>query len=150
MSVATTAKAYLVGESGVVAGLLAALTPKVTVTYSEPRDVLRDIVYAGEVSGSVELSAMAGGGRVKRVENLTFPLVIRVWRPGHRSTEAAEARADMIGDLIADHIAANWTFSGLADLKKATVSAIQLAGWPADDGAGAILTLTVELTSYRT
>lgn len=150
MSVAAAAKAFLVGAEGVVPGLLAGLTPKVAVSYSEPRDILRDVVYAGDVSGSVDLSAMAAGGRVKRVESLSFPLVVRVYKPNGDTREATDARADEIGDLIADYIAANWTFGDLDDLKKATVSAIDLSGWVDDDGAGSILTMTVDLMSYRT
>lgn len=150
MSVASAAKAHLVGEDGVVKGLLAGLEPRVQVTYSEPRDIKRDIVYAGDVAGTVDLKAMAGGGRVKRSEDLSFPLVIRVWRLGKPTSEASDARADAIADLIADYIAANWTFGDLPDLKKAVVTTYDLAGWIDDDGAGSILTLTVELTSYRT
>lgn len=145
MSVAATAKAHLVGVNGVLAPLLTG----VQVTYSEPRDIKRDIVYAGDVAGPVTLAAMAGGGTVKRTEALSFPLIVRVWRPNAKSAETADARADAIGDVIANYIAANWTFGGLAELKKAIVSNIQLSSWIDDEGAGSLLIMTVELTSFR-
>jgi hypothetical protein len=146
VSVASTAKASLVGASGVLAGLL----PGVVVGYSPSKNSPREEVYAGDVAGPVTLQAFAGGGRVRRSEELSFPLVIRVYKPGQETTETAEARADEIGDVIGDYIAANWTLGDLAELKKATVAAVALAGWIDDDGAGAVLTLTVELMSYRT
>lgn len=145
MSVAATAKAYLVGRSGVLADLL----PGVIVGYSPKRDSPREEVYAADVKGPVELVAFAGGDRVRRSEDLSFPLVVRVYKPGQETSETAEARADEIGDVIADYIAANWTLGGLTDLKKATVAAVELSGWTDDDGAGGVLILTVELTSYR-
>lgn len=146
MTVVASAKARLVGTSGV----LAALLPGVDVTYSPPRDIKRDLVYGGQVAGPVELAAMAGGTRVKRQEDLTFPLYVRVWKPGAKTAETAEARAAEIGDVIALYIAADWTLGGLADLKKASVSALDLDGWTDDDGAGSVLTLTIGLMSYLT
>lgn len=146
MSVAASAKAYLVGANGVLVDLLR----PVQVTYSEPRDILREVVYAGDLAGTVSLQAMAGGARVKRSEELTFPLVVRVWKPGASTTEETDARADAIGDQIADYIAANWTLGDLAELKKAVVSGVDLSGWTDDDGAGSVLTMAIQLTSYRT
>lgn len=146
MSVVASAKAALVGEGGVLAPLLSG----VTVSYSPPRDLLRECVYGGQVSGPVELKAMAGGGRVKRSETLTLLLFVRVWKPGGKTTETVEARAAAIGDVIALYIAANWTLGDVADLKKAEVSALDLDGWVDDDGAGSVLTMTVGLMSYLT
>lgn len=146
MTVVASAKAKLVGETGV----LAALLPGVTISYSPPRDLMREAVYGGKVIGPVDLAAMAGGGRVKRREDLILQLYVRVWHPGEPSTEAAEVRAAAIGDVIALYIAANWTLGDLADLKKAAVSALELDGWVDDEGAGAVLTMTVGLMSYLT
>lgn len=146
MSVAATAKASLVGSSGV----LAALLPGVVVGYSPSKNQPREEVYAGDVAGPVALVAFAGGQRVRRSEELTFPLVVRVYKPGQETSETAEARADEIGDVIGDYIAANWTLGDLAELKKTAITSVNLSGWTDDDGAGAVLTLTVELTSYRT
>jgi hypothetical protein len=146
VSVASASKAYLVGTTNA----LAALLPGVIVGYSASKNNPREEVYAGDVAGPVELSAMAGGARVKRSEDLAFPLVVRVYKPGQETSQTAEARADAISDIICDHIAANWTLGNITALKKATVVNYTLAGWTDDDGSGAVLTLTVELTSYRT
>lgn len=145
MSVVSAAKKRLVGTGNV----LAALLPGVNVVYSAPGDIKRELVYAGDAAGPVELQAMAGGARVKVSENPAFPLVVRTWKPGKRTTETAETRADEIGDVILDYIAANWTL-GVSGLMKATVTGYEMAGWTDDDGSGAQLTLTVELTSSRT
>lgn len=146
MSVVASAKARLVGASGVLAPLL----PNVQVVYSAPGDIKRDLVYGGGVTGPVELAAMAGGARVKRQEDLILQLHIRTWRPGQKTTETAEARAAEIADVIALYIAANWTLGDVADLKKAFVSNLDLDGWSDDDGSGAVLTMTVGLMSYLT
>lgn len=146
MSVAAAAKAFLVGKDGVLVDLL----PGVQVTYSAPRDINRDLVYGGSVAGPVELKAMAGGGRVKRSEELALLLIVRTWKPGQSTSETAEARAVEIGDVIADYIAANWKLGDLPTLLKAVVTAVDLDGWVDDDGAGAVLTIAVGLTSYLT
>lgn len=145
MSVGPAAKAYLVGKAGVLDGLL----PGVIVGYSPSKNSPREEVYAGDVAGPVNLVAFAGGGKVARSEELSFPLVVQVSKPGQDTSETAEARADEIGDVIADYIAANWTLGGLTDLKKAAITQYQLNGWSNDDGSGAVLILTVELTSFR-
>jgi hypothetical protein len=147
VSVAASAKAFLLGkDSGVLAGLLS----DVQVTYTAPRDIKRDIVYGGSVAGSVELSAMAGGGRVKRQEDLTLALVVRVYRAGQATTEVSDARAVEIGDVIANYLAANWKLGSLPSLMKAVVTGVELDGWVDDDGAGSVLTIAVGLTSYLT
>lgn len=146
MTVVASAKARLLGTGNV----LDALLPGVTVSYSMPPTVPEQFVCGGSVAGTVELKAMAGGARVKRSEELSFPLLVRVRTKGAKTTETAEARAAEIGDVIALYIAANWTLGDVADLKKAEVSALNLDGWVDDDGAGATLTLTVGLTSYLT
>lgn len=145
MSVVSAAKTRLVGTGNV----LAALLPGVIVVYSAPGDIKRELVYAGDAAGPVELATMAGGTRVKVSEQPSFPLVVRTWKPGTRTTEAAEARADEIYDVIINYLAANWTL-GVSGLLKATVTGYELTGWTDEDGSGAVLTLTVELTSQRT
>lgn len=147
MSVAASAKAKLVGTSNV----LAALLPGVIVKYSAPvKDIPRELVYGGEVTGPVELAAMAGGARVKRSEELILQLHVRVYKLGKETTEASDARAVAIGDVIANYIAANWTLGDVPDLKKAVVSGVDLSGWTDDAGAGSVLTLAVSLSSYLT
>ena len=145
MTVIASVKAALVGESGVLAALMPA---GVKVFYSAPGDIKRDIVYAGRVSGPVDLKGFAGSARVKRSENLNLLLHVRVWTPGQKTTETVEARAAAISDVIALYIAANWTIGDLANLVKATVDAVDLDSWTDDDGAGAVLTMTVGLMSY--
>lgn len=146
MSVAASVKAYLCGTTGELADLL----PGVAVTYSEPtRDIPRELVYAGQVLGSVELAAFAGGARVKRTEDLTLMLHVRVYKPG-QDRETTDARAVAIADVITQYIAANWTLFGLAELKKAAVSGVELDGWSDDEGTCSTLDIAVGLMSYLT
>lgn len=147
MSVVASAKAKLVGGSGVLAPLLTG----VTVAYSAPlRDIPRELVYAGSVSGPVELRAMAGGARLRRSENVTLQVFVRVYEPGVDNTQTTDARAVAIGDVIANYIATNPTLGDLTDLKLAQVSGVDLDGWIDDDGAGSVLTIAVSLMSYLT
>jgi hypothetical protein len=146
MSVAQSAKAYLVGTSGVLADLV----KPVIVAYSPPRDVPKELVYGGTVLGTTALAAMAGGARVKRSEELTLQLFVRVYQPGQKTSEKPEARAIEIAQPISDYIAANWTLGDLPELKSATVAGVELDGWIDDDGAGAVLELGIALTSYLT
>lgn len=145
-TVAAAAKAQLLGTSGVLAGL--AGMSGVTVSYTMPRDVPREVVYGGQVSGPVSLAAMAGGARIKRQEDLTLHLHIRVYKLGQATTEASDTRAAAISTVIEEYIAANPTLGGVTDLKKASVEAVELDGFVDDDGAGSTLTLTVGLLSY--
>jgi hypothetical protein len=157
VSVAQSAKALLVGEGNVLAPLFPnplfpGDTEKVKGRYGMPgaKDTPRYLIYGGTLSGPVALSAMAGGGRVKRQEDLTLQLHVRVYRQ-NSNREEAEARAVAIGDVICDYIAANWTLGGaLTALKKATVDSVELDGWTDDDGSGAVLTLAVGLMTYLT
>lgn len=144
MTVVASAKAALLGENGVLAPLLSG----VKVSYSPPRDLLREAVWGGRVAGPVALKGFAGSVRVKRSEELSLQLHVRVWTPGQKTAETVEARAAAIGDVIALYLAANWTIGDLANLKSATVSALDLDSWTDDDGAGAVLTMTVDLMSY--
>lgn len=146
MSVAASAKAYLVGASGVLVDLL----EPVKVAYSLPRDIPREVVYGGTVLGTTEVSAFAGGGRIKRKEELTLLLHVRVAQKGVFTSEAAEARALEIAQPITDYIAANYTLGDLPELKSATVVGVELDSWIDDDGAGATLDLGIALMSYLT
>ena len=152
MSVAAAAKAYLVGENSVLRPLLnpSPSGGQVIVGYSASGNSPREEVYGGTVVGPVELSAFAGGGRARRIENLTLMLHIRVYKPGKKTTEESDARAIAIGTVIGDYLATsdNWKLGGLA--LKAIVAGIELNGWIDDDGAGSTLDLAIGLTSYLT
>jgi hypothetical protein len=146
VSVAASAKAYLIGRSGVLVDLL----KPVAVGYSLPREIPREVVYGGTVVGTTAVAAMAGGARVKRQEELTLLLHVRVWNPGQATAETAEARALEIGTTISTYLAGDWTLGGLAELKSATVAGVELDSWIDDDGAGATLNLGIALMSYLT
>jgi hypothetical protein len=152
VSVAAAAKAYLVGEDSVLRPLLnpSPSGGQVIIGYSASRDNPREEVYGGTVVGPVELAAFAAGGRVKRSENLTLMLHIRVFETGRKTTERTDARAIEIATVIGEYIAANWKLGGLPGLLKATVNGIELNGWTEDDGAGTTLDLAIGLTSYLT
>jgi len=142
MTVAAAAKQALLGTGNP----LEALTG-VPVSYSPPRDMPREVVYGGQVVGPVELLAMAGGGRVKRREDLTLLLVVRVYEPGRDTNEITDARAVEIGEVICNYIAGDKTLGGVTDLKLAQVTGMDLDGWLEDDGACSTLTISVGLMS---
>lgn len=143
---AAAAKARLLGADGLLQALPG--LEDVTVAYSLPRDVPREIVYGGPVAGEVSLATMRAGGRIKRQEDLAMALVIRVNDPGRDTTEATDVRAVEIGTAIEEYIAGNPTLDDLPDLKLAAVQAVELDGWVDDDGATTILALQVGLKSY--
>ena len=145
--IAAAAKAALVGESGVLAPLMPA---GVKVHYSLPRDIPRELVYGGAMVGPVELKAMAAGGRVKRSEDIALNLHVRVYLP-NGTTEAAEARAAAICDVITDYIAANWTLGDIDGLKAARVVSVDMGEpWTDDDAAGSSPTIAVSFLTYLT
>jgi hypothetical protein len=147
VSVAASAKARLVGVDGVLADLM---PDGVKVRYAMPtKDVPRDLVYGGRVSGPIELSAMAAGARVKRTEELTLQLHVRVYRP-NGSRETTDGRAVEIGNAVANYIAANWKLGELPELIKATVDTVELDGWTDDEGSGSVLDMAIGLQSYLT
>lgn len=146
MSVVASVRAYLLGTDGVLGDQVPA---GVTVHYSEPRDINRELVYGGTVVGSVELVAFAGGGRMKRVEELTLMIHVRVFKPG-QTREATDARAVEVADAITTYIAANPTLGDLAELRKAYVSGIELGGFTEDEANCTTLDIAVGLMSYLT
>lgn len=147
-TVAVAVKSYLVGTSGVLAPLLTG----VKVGYSPDRDNPREEVYGGSITGPVELAGFQpAGGRMRRKEELTLLLHIRVYKPGQKNTEASDLRAAEIGGVIGAYIAANPRLGGIDGLMKAYVSGIDLSeGWTDDDGAGSTLTVAIGLTTFLT
>ncbi len=146
-TVAAAAKAKLVGTGNALVGLSGMNT--VTVAYCMPRDLPRECVYGGKVSGPVELSAMRGStGRVKREENLSLNLHIRVHDKGQPTPETVEARAVEISNIIEDWIAANPTLGDVPSLLSAKVEAVELDSGIEDDSATAEMTLTIGLKSF--
>lgn len=145
-TVAAAAKAKLVGTAGVLAGLPG--MTGVVVAYSMPRDIPRELVCGGEVSGPVAVAAMKGSGRIKREEDLTMALHVRVYTLGQKTTEVSDARAVAISTLIEEYIAANETLGGVTDLKLASVAGVTLDGFIDDDGATSLLTLRVALKAF--
>lgn len=147
-SIAAAAKARLVGESGVLAGL-SGMTG-VTVTYTLPlNSIPREVVFAGKIGGQMELAAMKAGGRIKRAEELNMQLFVRVYEPGHRTTEVTDARAIAISTLIENYLAATPRLGGTpAGLKGCYVRATDLDGWVDDEGAGSVRQLTIGFMSF--
>lgn len=146
-TVAAAAKAKLVGVNNVLSGL--AGLNGVIVAYCMPRDLPRECVYGGKVTGSVELSAMRGStGRVKREEELSLNLHIRVHDKGQQTPETVEARAVELSNLIEDWIAANPSLGDVPNLLVAKVQGVELDSGIEDDGATAELTLTIGLKSF--
>lgn len=145
-TVAAAVRAALVGTSGVLEGL--AGLSGVKVAYSMPRDIPRELVCGGTVTGSVSLAAMRGSARIKREENLSLAIHIRVHQPGEATTEFSDARAVEISTPIEEYIAGNSTLGGVTDLKLAAVEGIDLDGFIDDDGATSLLTLRIGLKAF--
>lgn len=145
-SIAAAAKARLVGEDGVLAGLPG--MAGVEVSYSMPRDPPRELVVGGRVGGPSEPIAMRGGTRIRRSEDLRLALLVRVHKPGEATAEATDARAVAIGTLIENYISANPRLGDtIADLKHARVVDIDLDSFAASQGYTSELTIQVALTS---
>ncbi len=152
-TVAIAVKSKLVGTGNVLTGVLAGLTgdDAVVVAYDDPPDRPRRAVFVGNISGPVELAAMKGGpsGRIRREENLSLQLHIRVYEPGHRTTEVTDTDALVISALIENYIAANPTLGGVADLKTARVGGFGINSFLTDDGGATThVMLTVGLHSF--
>lgn len=145
-TVAAAAKARLLGTGGLLTTLPG--LSGVEVAYSMPREIPREVVFGGTFAGPVSLSAMRGGGRIKREGNVSLQIHIRVSEPGNNTTEATDARAAEIGTAIEEYIAANPTLDALTDLKLAAVESIDGDGWVDEDGATSVLTLQINLKSY--
>lgn len=148
-TIAAAAKARLVGTSNVLSGL-SGMTG-VIVAYNMPRDVPEEVIYGGKISGPVELAAMKGGsgGRVKRKEDLTLRLHIRVCKKGEATTEDAETRAAALSTIVEDYIAENYTLGDLANLKLARVESVDMDSWLTDDGGSySEITLSIALMSF--
>lgn len=103
----------------------------------------REYIFGGSRSdGSVTLSAMAGGERIKREESAEWNLHIQVVIPGEETHEASDARATEIGTAVENFLASNWTL-GVAGLMKVTVTGWTLVGGNDDDGARSTLTYSL-------
>jgi hypothetical protein len=148
---AAAARAALLGEAGLLQSLPG--LDGVTVAYSLPREVPRELVYGGQVAGAARLAAMKGGaaGRIKREEDLSLQVHVRVHEPGRTTTEATDTRAVQIAAVIEEYIAGNPTLDSLPGLRLAAVEAVELdPGAVDDDGATSLLTLQIGLKSYLT
>lgn len=146
---AAAAKARLVGRNGMLAGLPG--LQGIDVHYDMPRDVLRETVAGvGDVEGEPDPAAMRAGGRIKRTEDLTMMIEVRVYKPGQSTREEGDARATEIADVVVEWIAANPTLGDLADMKFARVTNVNLRGGVDDDGATSSVVITIGLLSYLT
>ena len=72
----------------------------------------REYAYFGHTTSPKEPLAFRGGGRLPRMEEATLTLHLEVLYP-NATTEDTEARANELGDLIEDTIAADPTGSSL-------------------------------------
>lgn len=118
----------------------------VQVAYSPPREIERECIFAGKVSGPVELAAMRGGARLMRTERLTLRLYVEVAAPGD-DVAAAEARAVELGAVVEELVAGNPTLNDLADLKLAQVAGVELDSGVDDESAYARLVYEIEFVS---
>lgn len=99
--------------------------------------------------GPMMASAMAGGGRYARSEELEFPAELGVRQLGQETVESVEARAVELGTLFEEWLAGNWTLGAdIPGLLKVAVTAFELESGVDDDGASATLTYTLQAHSH--
>lgn len=111
-------------------------------------DGKREYLYLGSsATGTLAVSAMAGGARFARAEDPTFSLAIAVRTPGKQTTEAAEARAVELGTLAEEWLAGNWKTAGIPGLTHLVITGFELESGADDDGADAMLTYTLQANS---
>ncbi len=121
----------------------------IQIGYSLPRDVDREVIYGGQISGPVQVEAMRGGTRITRREDLVLSLHIWVNRPGDQDTADVEARAAEIGQVVEELLAGDPTLSGaVAGLKMAAITNVLIDSGCDDDGALAELTYQISLMSH--
>jgi hypothetical protein len=147
---AAAVKSRLVGTGNVLEGLSGMTGVK--VAYDPPRDMPREIVFAGDAGGPVELEAFRADStsRVSRDENLDLELFIQVYQPGLSTSETTDTRATAISAIIENYIAANPTLGALANLLAAKVAGVRLVSVLNDDGATSLVVLTISLQSVLT
>jgi len=114
-------------------------------------DGTREYIFGGSSDGSTSLSAMQGGGRVKREETPDWTLSIYITTPGESTTEVADERAVELGVVVEDYLAANMQLDGtVTGLLKAIVTGWSLTSWPDDSGCSAVLAYNLQFHSYLT
>lgn len=147
---AAAVKAHLLGANSALRGLPG--IDGVIVAYDLPRDTPRELVVGvGDIEGPVQLAAMKGdNGRVRRTEELSMRIDVRVYLPGQKDREVGDARAVEISKVIEEYIAANPTLGSLPALKKITVDNVNLRGGIDDDGETSVVTLNIGLMSFLT
>lgn len=122
----------------------------IQVDYSTgQRDPERERIFGGKAHAAHTPSAMRGSGRVKREENASINVHIRVAAVGG-DEETAEARAVELGTPIEDSLAGDPSLDTPAGVLKALVSDVELGSYVDDDGAFAALDYQISVDSYLT
>lgn len=139
----------LQGEQGSGEGLE---NVNVDWSYVGKHDITEYVFFGDEVGGPMNLAAMKGGSaaRIRREENLTGSLHIRVRRKGQQTTQTAVQRACELGAVVEGLIALDPSLGGVTGLLKATVDNVACQSDVDDDGATAILTYTIAYHSTMT
>lgn len=148
-TIAYAAKARVIALLQAEVGLQGPET-KISHSYSgKLHAAFREYLYAGKVSGPVQLAAMKGASRIRRQEQLSMPLHIMVSKPGEETTETAEARAVALGVYVEEAIALDPLLgSTVTGLLKATIDDLDLDSGVDDDGAFADLIYTIGFMSH--
>jgi len=121
------------------------------VEYGFPgRTLERAVIYAGKISGDVQLASMAGPtGRVSRREDLMLDLHIAATTPGESDTAVVEDQVCEAAEFVAHFVAGNPTLDGSVDgLKLIRVAGIELDSDVEDESAVAVLTLKLAIMSH--
>ena len=116
------------------------------------RDVQREAVYGGKITGPLDLAAMRPtGGHVGREETPLINVHIRVLAPGGVDS-AAEERAAALGGVVVDMVAGDPTLAGaVPGLLVLAVASEEYETGEAEDGSlVGIGTLTLSAHSFLT
>lgn len=128
-------------------------TDQVTVTHGyRGHEAFRELVHTDRVFGQQSYPVMGGGNaRFKRDETLTIKLNVIVNIPGGDQDEV-EARATEIGSVIENGVAATASVTGYepGEMVVTGVTAVDLDSDADDDGATAVLTYDVGVTTRLT
>lgn len=132
-----------------LAGLIrVAVNPVRVDTAYNARDMEREYVYFGHVTGQMEPMVFRAGIRLVREEELLIPVHIEVSRPA-ATTDDTDTRALQIGTMIEESLAADPTQAALSvtGLMAAWVSGFTLTSFYASDGVAAteaVYTITAQ------
>lgn len=138
------------GTGGLIEGVVASYS-YVAKLHEKTREL---VCYADRTAGTLAVAAMRGGSgasdRVKRREDSTTQLQIRVTKLGQQTTQAGETRAAAIGAVIENIVANNYNLSAVTGLLKAVFNGYEMTSYADEDGTYTTLSYSISFDSMLT